>query len=637
MAPSHLLSKAALALAAMVYVDSKYYISKDISEIVTGLKMKNVVLKNWEDMLRNETHCSIYSVLEKVIQANRDAEGFVYCDRSSGQLVLRRWTYGKMEEEIARLADWYTSMGIKAKDVVAVYLPNTPQIFFTFWALAKLNAVGALINSNQTGVPLTHSIGISKANLVVAHGTNYEPIRDIEHELPHTNIAILSYDEVVPEKCPYPVYDMKDFRRTGKSDEIRRTLKVDTGDSLCYIYTSGTTGLPKAVAIPHRTGILPMYSHKLSGQLYPDDKWYCCLPLYHSSGLLIAMCGVLSVGGTFILSTKFSATNCMEDISKSRATGMSYIGEIARYLNSSPPTPYDRDHVLRFAYGNGLNRSIWNKFRERFNIPVIIEFYGSTEGNTFLRNVNTGPDGVGYFSHRGPLLRKLNPTMKIVKQDPETLEPYRDPKTGFCVEADFDEPGEILGEQVPIISQSRAYVDNKKANDKVAMHDVFKKGDLWHRQGDLIKMTRDGWIEFVDRVGDTFRWRGENVSTMEVASVMTLHPGIDDITVYGITLPKYEGQVGMATIVASNPDEVARDLRPFLVKKGLPLYAHPRFVRVIDVIPVTQTHKHQKAELKKDGIDVYKSVPVYMLTDDGKYLRMNDEHYRAVQAGLAKF
>ncbi|CAO3672614.1 unnamed protein product [Umbelopsis ramanniana] len=637
MTPAHLISKAALALAAMVYVDSKYYISKDVSEIMNGLKTKNFVLKNWEGLLRNENHCSIYVILEKIIQENREKEAFVFCDRSSGQLVLRRWTYGQIEEEIARLADWYTSMGIKAKDVVAIYLPNTPQIFFTFWALAKLNAVAAMINSNQTGAPLTHSVTIAKAKLIIAHGTNYQAICDVEHELPHTNIAVLGYDEPVPEKCPYQTYDMKDFRRTGKSDEIRRTLKVDTGDALCYIYTSGTTGLPKAVAIPHRMGILPMWSHKLSGYLYPDDKWYCCLPLYHSSGLIVAMCGAFSVGGAFVLSTKFSATNCMEDISKSNSTGMSYIGEIARYLNSSPVTPYDQDHKLRFAFGNGLNRSIWDKFRERFNIPVIIEFYGSTEGNTFLRNINTGPDGVGYFAHRGPLLRKLNPTMKIVKQDPDTLEPYRDPKTGFCVEADFDEPGEVLGEQVPIISQSRAYVDNKKANDKVAMHDVFKKGDLWHRQGDLIKMNRDGWIDFVDRVGDTFRWRGENVSTMEVASVMTLHPGIDDITVYGITLPKYEGQVGMATIVSSNPDDVARDLRPFLLKKGLPLYAHPRFVRVIDVIPVTQTHKHQKAELKKDGIDVYKSAPVYMLTDDGNYARMNDEHYRAVQAGLAKF
>jgi acyl-CoA synthetase (AMP-forming)/AMP-acid ligase II len=134
---------------------------------------------------------------------------------------------------------WLTqpTLSLFLPDVVAVYLPNTPQIFFSFWALAKLNAVGALINSNQTGVPLTHSISISKANLIVAHATNYQPIRDIEHELPHANIAILSYDELVPEKCPYQAYDMKDFRRTGKSDEIRRTLKVETGDSLCYIYT----------------------------------------------------------------------------------------------------------------------------------------------------------------------------------------------------------------------------------------------------------------------------------------------------------------------------------------------------------------------------------------------------------------
>jgi len=325
----------------------------------------------------------------------------------------------------------------------------------------------------------------------------------------------------------------------------------------------------------------------------------------------------------------------MEDISKSESTGLSYIGEIARYLTNSKPTPYDRDHKLRFAFGNGLSKSVWEKFRDRFNIPTIIEFYGATEGNAFLRTVNTGPDGVGCIAHRGVMIRKLAPTLKIVKQDPDTLEPYRDPKTGFCVEAEFDEPGEILGEQIPIIAQSREYVDNQKANDKVIMHDVFTKGDTWHRQGDMLKMNRDGWIEFVDRVGDTFRWRGENVSTMEVAAVIGLHPDIQDVTVYGISLPKYEGQMGMATIVSSHPERVANELRPFLQTKGLPLYAHPRFVRIIDVIPVTQTHKHQKAGLKKDGISVYNSCTIYMMTDDGQYVKLNDQNYKTVSSGVA--
>jgi acyl-CoA synthetase (AMP-forming)/AMP-acid ligase II len=326
----------------------------------------------------------------------------------------------------------------------------------------------------------------------------------------------------------------------------------------------------------------------------------------------------------------------MEEIAKTESTGFSYIGEIARYLCTSPPSPYDKAHKIRFAFGNGLNKSIWNKFRERFNIPVIIEFYGSTEGNTFMRSVNTGPDGVGYFARRGPLLRLLAPTVKIVKQDPETLEPYRDPKTGYCIECDFDEAGEVLGEQVPIIGQSREYVDNKKANQKATMRDVFKKGDVWHRQGDLLKMNKDGWYEFVDRVGDTFRWRGENVSTMEVSAVMSHHPDIHDVTVYGITLPKYEGQVGMATVVSPTPNSVVNGLQKFMQTKGLPLYAHPRFVRFIDVIPTTQTHKHQKAQLKKESIDVYNAEPIYVLTETGEYTKMSEKEYKAVQGGLAK-
>ncbi|KAJ2961276.1 hypothetical protein NQZ79_g3466 [Umbelopsis isabellina] len=636
MPSANLLTKAALAVASLMYLDSKLYLSKDLGEIANGIKTKNYIMERWAYMTKNENHFSSYSVLEEVIHANREKEAFVFCDRSSGELVLRRWTYAQMEDEIAKLADYYLSLGIQARDVVAIYLPNTPQLFFSFWALAKINAVAALINSNQTSLPLTHSIKISKAKLIIAHGTNYQAVSDIEGDLVNPNIVLLGYAEPVPEKCQYRIDDMATFRRTGKSDEMRKTMKVDAGDSLCYIYTSGTTGLPKAVAIPHRTAMLPMYSQRKSGHVFPHDRWYCCLPLYHSSGLLIAMCGSLAVGATFVLSPKFSATNCMEEIAKTESTGFSYIGEIARYLCTSPPSPYDKAHNLRFAFGNGLSKSIWNKFRERFNIPIIIEFYGSTEGNTFMRSINTGPDGVGYFAHRGPLLRLLAPTVKIVKQDPETLEPYRDPKTGFCIECDYDEAGEVLGEHIPIIGQSREYVDNKSANQKVTMRDVFKKGDTWHRQGDLLRLTKDGWYEFVDRVGDTFRWRGENVSTMEVSAVMSHHPDVNDVTVYGITLPKYEGQVGMATVVSPAPNGVVKDLRKFLVSKGLPMYAHPRFVRFTDVIPTTQTHKHQKAQLKKESIDVYNTEPIFVLTETGEYVQMNEKEYKEVQGGLAK-
>jgi acyl-CoA synthetase (AMP-forming)/AMP-acid ligase II len=310
-------------------------------------------------------------------------------------------------------------------------------------------------------------------------------------------------------------------------------------------------------------------------------RMYSALPLFHGTGLFGGLSYSIGNSATFCLARKFSSSRFWQDVYESRATRILYVGELCRYLLSASPSPYDRKHQCIVATGNGLRGEIWERFRERFGVPEIREFYRSTEGLAKFDNFGRGAIAAGKLGFVGPVRRWMETDTFIVKTDPLTEEVYRDPKTGFCVRAKLGEPGEAIG-RVKDRALLHEYVGNTSATESKLLRDVFVKGDLVHRMGDLVCLNPDGWVHFHDRLGDTFRWKGENVSAGEVRDHIARLPGVQDAVVYGVKLASYDGQAGAASITLSSTsdEEFMSTLFKGLRKTGLPLYAVPRLVRI---------------------------------------------------------
>ena len=326
-----------------------------------------------------------------------------------------------------------------------------------------------------------------------------------------------------------------------KSPVISPPAKATPKDVSALIFTSGTTGKPKACAI--RNHQLCVTSNPLSQDVNNPSKYfplrtYSPLPLFHGTALFTGVAYVFGCSGTLCLARKFSASKFFQDVAESRATRILYVGELCRYLVLSPPSPYDRAHSCIVANGNGLRGEIWEKFRERFGIPEIREFYRSTEGVAKYDNFGLGAAAAGKVGYSGAIRRYLEEDTLIVRMDPDTEEPYRDPKTGFCVRARLGEPGEVIG-RVKEIAVLTEYLNNPSATQEKIIKDVFEKGDCFQKMGDLLVQEETGWVRFHDRMGDTFRWKGENVSAGEVRDHIAKLSGVQDAVVYGVKLARY--------------------------------------------------------------------------------------------------
>eukprot|EP00301_Raphidiophrys_heterophryoidea_P021414 c5854_g1_i1.p1 GENE.c5854_g1_i1~~c5854_g1_i1.p1 ORF type:complete len:458 (+),score=110.61 c5854_g1_i1:692-2065(+) len=366
-----------------------------------------------------------------------------------------------------------------------------------------------------------------------------------------------------------------------------------------YIYTSGTTGLPKACKVTHSK--YAQYCDMF--MLFcgtSNDRVYTCLPLYHTAGGGLGIGTMIKMGCTVVLARKFSARKFWVDCKKHNVTAIQYIGELCRYLLASPKTPEENTHCVRIAYGNGLRPEIWDQFQRRFNVIEIGEFYGATEGNGGLVNLCRNYQGQGAVGRSGSLLKKLA-GMAIIKFDVESEMPIRG-SDGFCRECDYDEAGELVFKITDLgPGRFEGYSDPAATAKKVAK-DVFTKGDNYFRTGDLLKSDSKGYYYFVDRIGDTFRWKGENVSTMEVSEVLCSYPGLVEANVYGVAVPGQDGRACMAAIVM---DKDAKALEPKhftdFVSKQLPAYSVPLFIRFLPEVEVTGTFKHKKVELRDQG------------------------------------
>jgi fatty-acyl-CoA synthase len=540
----------------------------------------------------------------------------------------QRVSYGELEAGANRYAHWGASIGVRRGDVVALLMENRPEYLIAWLGLLKLGAIVALINTNLRGHPLAHSIGVAEARHLILGSElagHYSEAHALIGKPPivwatggHVE-GCADLDAALAAASPAP------------ADPAWRA-GVTCKDKAFYIFTSGTTGLPKAANISHMRMLFMMYGFSGALNSGPRDRTYNVLPLYHSAGGICAVGIALTAGGTLILRRKFSAQEFWNDCVKYDATFFQYIGELCRYLLNAPFSSNERAHHLRAITGNGLRPEIWPIFQERFAIPKIIEFYGATEGNVSMLNYDGKVGAVGRVPH---YMRKIV-TTRIVRFDIEHEMPVRGPD-GFCIECAAGEVGEAIGQILDEPGKTFDGYSRAADTEKKILRDVFAKGDAWFRTGDLMKCDELGYFYFVDRIGDTFRWKGENVATSEVAEALGVVDGIKEANVYGVAVPGRDGRAGMASLVVA-PDFDVTSLAAKLAG-NLPAYARPVFLRLQPEMEITGTFKQRKVELVKEGFDPDTIPdPLYVLDPETqRYVPLDKPRYDEIVAGHGKF
>ena len=541
----------------------------------------------------------------------------------------RSYTYAAYNAEGNRWAHWARAQGLANGDVVALFMENRPEFLFASLGLQKIGVTIALINTNLTGQALAHCVNIAKAKLLILGAelaANYESGKDqFDPPLPvWSEGGAVSGAESLDDALPALPVD-----HVGR--EAREGL---TGDDICFfIYTSGTTGLPKAARFSHRRMQSGSAVFSMSVDARDDDRVYVCLPLYHSAGGVAAPGIALFAGGTIVLARKFSATRFWQDCVENDVTVFQYIGELCRYLLNTDACDEECAHKIRICVGNGLRPEVWRPFQTRFRIPHIVEFYGATEGNVMLFNFDGYPGAVGRIPW---FAKKAYERIKFVKFDIESEEPVRG-ADGFCIECPVDEVGEAVGRISDEPGEGFEGYGDRKADEKKILHDVFEKGDMYFRTGDLLRMGKHGYVYFVDRIGDTFRWKGENVATSEVAEVLSVFNGIEEANIYGVHVPGADGRAGMAAIVSAPGLDI--DKLSTHIAAQLPTYARPIFLRILPEMEITGTFKHRKVDLQKEGFDPSAiSDPMYFFDDiAGVYVELTPALYEKIKSGGMRF
>jgi len=535
-------------------------------------------------------------------------------------------TYAELAERSNQYARWALDQGIAKGEAVGLLMPNRPEYLAIWLGITNVGGVVALLNTNLSGRSLGHAIRIAAPKILIVAA---ELVDLLGTALPDLPLApVIWVHGAADARFARLETHIEQYSGRALADGERRLVTID--DRALYIYTSGTTGYPKAANVSH--GRLMQSSHWFCGMMgaHPSDRIYNCLPMYHSVGGVQVPGAVLTAGGCVVIREKFSARNFWRDVVQSDCTLIQYIGELCRYLLHTPPGSYDTAHRVRMACGNGLAPSVWQAFQSRFRVPHIFEFYGSTEGNVTLFNIEGEPGAVGripsYLAHRFPAT--------LVKLDPERGMPQRN-ENGFCTRCAPNEAGEAIG----VVGEDPANLGTrfdgytlKEESEKKILRDVFRPGDAWFRTGDLMRKDERGYFYFVDRIGDTFRWKGENVSTCEVSEAICAFPGIRDANVYGVAVPGAEGRAGMAALVTEGGLDL-RALRAHLAN-SLPHYARPVFLRIRAEVEVTATFKYTKADLVRQGYDPAATSEALYFDDpeEQAFVRLDAALYAELQA-----
>lgn len=526
-----------------------------------------------------------------------------------------RLTWRELDVLTSRMAHVLRDRGIGHGDVVAIIGNNSPFYVALVFACSRVGATGAMINNHLEGRPLSHAVTAGKAKLILAEAALMSRVdaRDDLAEIDRMTFGKGEMEKAV-EAAPGAAFPPVD---------------VATDEDFIYIYTSGTTGLPKPCRISHARALSAGAAFgPLMFDFRKGDKLYCVLPLYHASGFMLGIGSCVVMRTPCAMRGSFSASQFWPDVKRYRATAMLYIGELCRYLVNSPEHEDEQDNTLRVAVGNGLRPDVWGPFQERFGIRDVREFYAATEAPGFLLNFSGKRGAVGRMPMGG-----LG-WMKLVRFDVDADEYVRDSE-GFCIECGPDEPGELLvklGSIKTAATEFRGYTDKQATNKKIVT-DVFEKGDQYFRSGDLLRRDEEGFFYFVDRIGDTYRWRGENVSTAEVADSLTQASTILEATVIGVQVPGQEGACGLAAVV---PDGELDLNDVHACAATLPKYAQPRFIRVLGAMDTTGTFKVQKTRLKKEGADPSGiDDALYVLQGDG-YVPLTAELFAGIGEGTVR-
>jgi fatty-acyl-CoA synthase len=537
----------------------------------------------------------------------------------------RTLTYAEAEALANRVADWARSQGLARGDAVAMVLPNRLDYVPLWLGLAKAGVIAALVNHNLQGSALCHCISVANARHVIVDEDTAAAVAAARGRL-DAPVTVWALDGAAGDADFGAALAVASDARPDRS--VR--AGITAGDTSMYIYTSGTTGLPKAAKVTHVRAQTYMRSFAGAMRTSPKHRVFIVLPLYHSTGGLVGVGAALMGGGTAILRKRFSASSFWDEVNAERATLFVYIGELCRYMVNQPERPGERTHGLRCAFGNGLRPEVWERFQSRFAIPQVLEFYGATEGNVSLVNFDGRPGSIG----RVPNYLRKRFNIRLVRFDVETEQPVRGPD-GRCIPCEIGEVGEAIGQigteaRTQYVGYAERGGGGGESGRKV-IADAFEPGDRWFRTGDLMRQDADGYFYFLDRVGDTFRWKGENVSTSEVAAALSGAPGVKEANVYGVETPGAEGRAGMAALVVGpefDPAALARHL-----EAELPAYARPLFLRLQPEIETTGTFKYRKTDLVAEGFDPARVTDPLLFRDGKDYVPLGESVHQEIVNG----
>ena len=484
------------------WLDDKYNITSDIAQI----RCMRAQQAYWNTLCKEHGECdwSYYHTIHCTYGKNDYDEALLFEDRS--------WTYAQFRGEIGRLAEAFSKLGITNRTVVGMYINNSPEFMLAWWALYKLGAIPAPINTSITQEPFRHCLKVSSSQFLI---TTYELLpaatRSItpDHPVPLLQQVLLyNYDTYPSLPLPNSVAlisqsSLPPLTSTMTDWPAHTRPRVRNTDTSQYLFTSGTTGLPKALIWPTGHSLMGASAMRWPLMFRKRRRSYICTPLFHGGAAFAVLPATFATGGTIVLARKFSVARFWGDIRRARCNMMFYIGEMIRYLVQAPPPPdpmladerYPKAHGLEVIYGLGITPPVWRAFRERFGVPWIAEYYGASEGTTAICNSNwSNLKGVSKVAHWGLLMRSRwfgQRTFYILRLDVESGEVVRDGETGLCVQAGFGEVGEAVNRIVPPLQRRHDYVGEKgvKATEEKTVRDVFEKGDVFWRLGDALSMV----------------------------------------------------------------------------------------------------------------------------------------------------
>jgi fatty-acyl-CoA synthase len=515
-------------------------------------------------------------------------------------------SYREANATANRYAAVLAARGVGRGDVVGIMLRNSPNAVLMMLAVVKCGAIAGMLNYHQRGEVLAHSLGLLEAKVLVAESD----LLDAVDECGGTGVS------------PTTIEDIERLAATAPTANPASASAVLAKDTAFYIFTSGTTGHPKASVMTHRRWLAALAAFGGLGlRLKGSDTLYSCLPLYHNNALTVAIGSVINSGATLALGKSFSASKFWDEVIASRATAFIYIGEICRYLLNQPTKPTDRAHKVRLIAGNGLRPEIWDEFTSRFGIARVCEFYAASEGNTGFINIFNVPRSTGF----APM------PLAYVQYDPDTGAPLRG-ANGRVRRVPAGEPGLLLS-PVNWLQPFDGYTD-PGASEKKLVRNAFREGDCWFNTGDVMSPQGMGHAAFVDRLGDTFRWKGENVATTQVERALAADKSVEESAVFGVEIPRTGGRAGMAAVKLRDGAEFDGKAIAGTVYEQLPVYALPLFVRVVESMDHTTTFKSRKVDLREQAYDPGIEDPLYVLAgrDDG-YVPFYDAYPEEVAAG----